>query len=194
MNEPIAAEKLSVDRLEAMFFQLVQLYDRCTQERQLFGKEKEEFGKLSQLLVNQIKEIGKIETTIRKSTQDGIQISANLAMDRIAESFMKNGHDSIEKIIDKIEKRHQLIEAMIDTFQRKKNQASWKMMGFTLLSSIITSLFAIWFLLPKPMLPLTSEQLNYLRDGQMLAQIWPDLSDAEKSHLKNIAGKILHSR
>jgi hypothetical protein len=193
MTEPVITEKANVDRLEAIFFQLLQLYDRCTEEHQLLiNKEKEELGKLAQALETQVKEMGKTGVVIRQSIQDSIQTSANTVMDKVADLLVQKSHVTIEKAISKTEKHHQLIEATMDTFRREKNRSSWKMMGLTLFSSTVTSLLAVWLLLPKPTLPLTGEQLNYLRDGQMLAQIWPNLSDPEKTHLKNVADNVLH--
>lgn len=71
------------ERLENIFRQLLDLYERHAQERQLMIKEKEELARLVQLLVSQTKEIGQYEQGIRKRIQDCIKDAADVALQSI---------------------------------------------------------------------------------------------------------------
>lgn len=186
MSETATVENEKIDQLESMLFKLIHLHDRYAQDHQLFNKEREEFIKFSELLADQIKEVGKLESSFQKNIQASIQTSINTVMEKLSESLRSQQaiKNSFEKTINNFETK----------FSEKNNNPSrfrnMKMMTITLIMSVVVSLFSVWFSLSKPTLPLTREQLNYLRDGQMLAKIWPSLSDSEKSHLKQIANKI----
>lgn len=193
ISEVITIENEKVDKLEAMLFQLIQLHDRYAQEHQLLSNEREEFIKLSELLANQVKEIGKPELAFHKTIQDSMLTLIDKSTDKMAESFIQKGQNSTEKFVNKIEQYCNRLEPILDKSHHEKNRFSWRGTLLTVVSSVITTFLIMWLILPKQTLPLTGEQLNYLRDGQMLAKIWPNLSDAEKSHLKNIADKIVYS-
>lgn len=54
----------------------------------------------------------------------------------------------------------------------------------------------VWLLMPKPTLPLTSNQLRYLVTGETFNEIWPKLSKEEKARFIKSAeknGMVLHN-
>ncbi len=60
-------------------------------------------------------------------------------------------------------------------------------MGITIGTAIITSLFIVWLLIPKPTLPLTDEQIVDYQNGQLFSKVWTKLSKKEQKHLKELA-------
>jgi hypothetical protein len=191
-----AVVKQPVDeRLENMFRQLIDLYARHAEERQVILKEKEELVRLVQLLVSQTKEIGQYENGIRKRIQDCIKESAEIAMQSIEKMLTEKNNNAIEQLIHKFNQNCTAIETIIyrSYSDSEKSLSKWKIIGTAVLSSVITGLLSIWLLIPKPVLPLTSEQIGYLQQGQMLVQMWPKLTKKEQDRLQAVSYKISHS-
>jgi hypothetical protein len=189
MSESSIAKTTIDERLENVFRQLLDMYERHAQERQLIIKEKEELSKLTHLLINQTKEIGQYETGIRKRIQDSIKESANVAMQEIGISVA----DKSGQAIHKIDKSCASIEDVINRFRCEKSQSAWKIIGMSMTSSVFAALLTVWLLIPKPTLPLSSEQISYLQEGQMLTQMWPKLTMQEQDRLKAVSYEVLHS-
>lgn len=57
----------------------------------------------------------------------------------------------------------------------------WKIIGITAFSSIAASLLIVWFLIPKPILPLTSKDLQIYDLGKSFAEVWPTLSKEKQN-------------
>jgi hypothetical protein len=180
------------ERLENMFRQLIDLYARHAEERQVILKEKEELVRMVQLLVSQTKEIGQYENGIRKRIQDCIKESAETAMQSIEETLTKQGSNSIKQLTHKFDQNCTAIETIMNRSYGEKPLTKWKIIGTAILSSVITGLLSIWLLMPKSVLPLSSEQIGYLQQGQMLVQMWPKLTKKEQDRLQAVSYKISH--
>jgi len=187
MSEAAIAKEPVTNRLEKISYQLLDMLDRQSQERQLLVREKEELGKLTQLLITQTKEIGQYENGIRKRIQDSIKESSQAAMDTIKQSIVEKSSQLIEQTITKIGQK-------IDEHRDEKNKFTWQIFTAAVLSSILSSFLLTWILIPKPTLPLTAEQMSYLQEGQMLVQMWPKLTKKEKDRLKAVSYEVLHSQ
>jgi hypothetical protein len=171
----------------------MELYERHAQERQLIVKEKEEMNRLVQLLVSQTKEVGQYENGIRKRIQDCIKESANAAMNNIEQSIVEKASKSNEEFINKTMQISQSIESSIKEFHAEKKKFPWKICSFAILSGILSSFLMTWIILPKPTLPLTTEQISYLQEGQMLVQMWPKLTKQEQTRLKALSYQVMNS-
>lgn len=185
MTESTVEQQNTDDRLKDTFRRLMELYERHAQERQLIVKEQEEVNRLVQLLVNQTKEIGQYEEGIRKRIQSCINESATEAVKSIETTI-------IESARNKIDETHTAINVLIQSAQAEKLQSPppFRFMSITIACSVLTGLFAAWILIPKPTLPLTSQQVVYLQQGKALNEIWPKLSRAERDKLKMLSENI----
>lgn len=107
----IANTKSTIDeRLENIFRQLLDLYERHAQERQLMIKEKEELVRLVQLLVAQTKEVGQYEQGIRKRIQDCIKDASEAAMQSIEQKMIEKSGQSIERLNQVVDQYHRAME------------------------------------------------------------------------------------
>jgi hypothetical protein len=193
MSEVAVAKQNIDERLENVFRQLLDLYERHAQERQIIIKEKEELSKLTHLLVNQTKEIGQYETGIRKRIQDCIKDSSEVAIREIEKSVADKSSQAVAQLLHKIDNSFASIEDLIKHFRHEKWPSAWKTIGIAIMGSVITALLIVWLFMPKPTLPLSNEQLSYLQEGQMLAQMWPKLTKQEQARLKAVSYEVLHS-
>jgi hypothetical protein len=193
MTGAVIEQQNADERLKEMFRRLLELYERHAQERQLIVKEKEEMNRLVQLLVSQTKEVGQYENGIRKRIQDCIKESANAAMNNIEKSIAEKFGKSNEEFINKNMQISQLIESVIEEFHAERKQFPWKIFSVAILSGILSSFLMTWILMPKPTLPLTTEQISYLQEGQMLVQMWPKLTKQEQARLKMLSYQVMNA-
>jgi RNA processing factor Prp31 len=141
----IVTVKSAIDeQLKNIFRQLLDLYERHTQERQVMLKEKEELTRLVQLLVNQTKEIGQYENGIRKRIQDCIKDASKTAMQSVEQKM-------IEKRTQTVVEMHQTVDRCCQDIQVlfKKTHIrnfGWKIIATVVISSIIVSLLSIFLL------------------------------------------------
>lgn len=141
MNESAINTAVTEEQLENIFRRLLDLYERHTQERQIFIKEKEELTNLIQLLVNQTKEIGKYETGIRKRIQDEIRNAASTA----AIDFDTKANEKLNQIIHKLKNDIEVI--ISNNFHIKKIDLFTG--GLLFFLGMIIGMLFIWLLLIK---------------------------------------------
>jgi predicted PurR-regulated permease PerM len=180
--------------IDQLFCQLFDLYERHVQDRQWVIKDKEELGRLIQLLITQTKEVGQYEQGIRKRIQDCIQSSSQAAMEKIEKSVTDKNSEVIEKLQQTI--TNIVVESIATAMNELrviKKQFPWKIMLFSSAVTLLFSLLIVYFLMPKPMLPLTNAQMHYLQDGKILTQVWPKLSQKEQGHLKSMAADVVYA-
>ena len=75
-------------------------------------------------------------------------------------------------------------------FQNMKsslNWSHWKLIAITVLSSIVTSLLIVWWLMPAPTVPLTDAQIMTYQNGKMLELFWPKLAKRQQQWLLDIS-------
>jgi len=194
MTDIVMLKNSTEDQVKDVIRQLLDLYERQLQDRHILIQEKEALGNLTQLLINQTREIGQYEAGIRKRIQDCIKESADNQMKQIADSVVDKTSQIIENSHVKMAQICQSMEAMLTDFRTEKKQSSWKIMAAVIIGSILSSLFSAWLMLPKPILPLTDDQINYLQTGQTLMQMWPKLTKKEKDRLKAVSNEVLQAK
>jgi len=190
MTDGTIASQAADERLNDIFQRLMSLYERHMEERQLFIKEKEELTRLIQLLIGQTKELGKYEEGIRKRIQETIQQSTNTATKNIEEIVTTHANQVLNQSISKLDSIVKDLNVTHDRVKSSKLTLSWQTISIGVLCGVLSSLAIIILGLSKPTLPLTAQEISYLHNGQMLVQIWPKLSENEKSKIKKLASQV----
>jgi hypothetical protein len=122
MTELVTSNPAIDERLENIFRQLLDLYERHAQERQLMLTEKEELLRLVQLLVAQTKEIGQYEQGIRKRIQDCIKSAADTSMQLVEQRIINNYEYSLNDLKKIIEQSRNDTPLQIGN---EHNQRAW---------------------------------------------------------------------
>lgn len=146
MAETTSPQAPITDRLEKLFFQALDMLDRQAQDRRTLVKEKDEIGKLVQMLIKQTKEVGQYEAGIRKRIQDEIHQSSEAAFERAMIAIIENNNKALEKTINKLNDICKKTEVMIEGHRNEKMQSFWCMLAMVLASSALTGFFVVWFL------------------------------------------------
>lgn len=186
MNENKLSKNKSIDRLESLSFQFSELYERVLQDRQQLNQEREAFKLISES-ANKVSKASENSDELLKTFHDKFKHLVNSALIEINESLKTTLDSFLEKAVPEEQQINN--EKLIANIHKSERRFTWKIIGLTFLSSLVINILIVWLLFPKSQLTLSKEQLDYLKDGQMLAQIWPQLTASEKNHLKYIANK-----
>lgn len=190
MSEAAPERDQLIERLEKIFYQLIDLLEQQAQERQVLIKEKEELGKLSELLISQTKVIGQYEAGIRKRIQDCIKDSSETAIKNIEDAIKEKALQNIDDATTAIKHQFQAVENRVSPINAHAGHFSWRLLSLIFGASVLSSYLLVWLFLPKQVLPLTNQQLGYLQEGQRFVQIWPKLTKQEQSRLITIYNEI----
>ncbi len=177
------------DRLKGIAYQFLKLYERWAEDRQVFNKNMAAFEEILKIFINQIKEFEKLEG--RANNQ--ILISAEKAAKHVCAEIGTMVGNSITREVDSstIELKKSVNETilLLKNYQTEVKSGLFWGISATIASSILTSLFLVWLLIPAPKLPLTDDQLNTYYNGHFFGEFWPKLSKKEQKQLTDLANK-----
>lgn len=182
------------DRLKGIAYQFLKLYERWAEDRQVFNKNMAAFEEMLKIFINQIKEFEKLES--RANNQ--ILISAEKAAKHVCAEIGTMVGNSITREVDSstIELKKSVNEAisLLKNYQAEGKSGLFWGISAIIASSILTSLFLVWLLIPAPKLPLTDDQLNTYYNGHFFGEFWPKLSKKEQKQLTDLANQSAVSR
>jgi hypothetical protein len=168
------------EQLEAILFQFVNLYERWSEDRQVAAKQGADIAKFVKEFTDQVEHFESIEEFVRAQ----IRSSMNDATVLVASSISRAATDAIQKetsrAADDIRDAVSTAKGLLTSYQSSLNMTHWKMLGAMVLSSIATSLLIVYFLTPKPTLPLTGNDIQIYELGRTFSQIWPTISEEKK--------------
>ncbi len=102
----------------------------------------------------------------------------------VASSISRAATDTIQKetsrAADDIRDAVSKAKGLLASYQSSLNMTHWKILGAMVLSSIATSLLIVYFVMPKPTLPLTEMDMKTYELGRTFSEVWPTLTDEKK--------------
>jgi hypothetical protein len=177
MSDDETRSKLTMeDRLEAIAYQFVVLYERWSEDRQLASKQGADTAELVRLFTEQVENFKELEPNVRYRLVTSIQSEISKSSERIGEEVGKGAIHATEKIIKELSYVTEKTANTLAQYKAEIITTPWKVISATVLTTMMTSLLLVWMLIPKPTLPLTNEQLKFLNDGIIKALIWSKLS------------------
>lgn len=184
------------EHLESILFQFVTLYERWSEDRQVAAKQGADIAKFVKEFAQQISHFKLLEERVRENINTSIQTEAkNMAvyMGRtVGDAASKEVEPTVRKLRDAVDES----ENVLSRYRSTLSFANWEMVAVSVAASVLASLLIVWWLVPKPTLPLTSQQARYLVTGESFNEIWPKLTKAEKERFKKLAeenGMVIHS-
>jgi hypothetical protein len=94
--------------------------------------------------------------------------------------------------VKKLDNAVDTADGVLSHYQSSHHSMQWKIIGATAITSIVASLLIVWCLMPKPVLPLSNNQIKYLTSGMMMEFVWPKLSKKEQQHWQTLADQVEH--
>ena len=187
MSDETAQEMTQEERLTAIAYQFVQLYERWSEDRQIAAKLGADIAELVRLFTEQVENFEALETNVREtliaSIQRAMTASAKTVGDEIRQAATRTLEEVNTRLLTTVAKAERTIA---DTRQYVKS-TFWVAIAGWIALPIITSLLIVWLLMPKPTLPLSNDQLNTLNDGHTVDWIWSKLSKKEQNSILKLS-------
>lgn len=184
-----------IDHLESILFQFVNLYERWSEDRQVATKQGADIAKLIKLLAKEIDGLKDLEPIVRDQLVSSIHTATRLAAQDVGKELNKEANQVVNKATEKLMDSVDEAQRTLHAFQAELASSQWIWMAISMLTSVVVGFVIVWGLMPKPTLPLTSQQVGYLETGRSFNEIWPKLSPSEREHFKKLAkedGIVVH--
>lgn len=180
----------TTDRIEAVLYQYVNLYERWSEDRQAAAKQSAEITKLIQTFTEQVQKFKTLEQHVKHEIKESIRNAAVSIEKHIGEEIVKVAADKTSVASEQLQSSARQAALMLDTYKREVIATRWHAVLISSFTTIITCLLLVWLIIPSPTLPLTNQQINILNEGRLLQLIWPKLTDEEQKHWKQIADEV----
>ena len=194
MNDNETTQVLTLeDRLKAIAYQFIALYERWSEDRQFAAKQGADIAELVTLFTEQVNAFKTLEPNVREQILVSIQNATSNAAKTIGEEVGKEAIRATESIARQLATSSEKAEQILQHYQCEVVTTQWKVIGISVFTTMITCLLLVWLLIPKPTLPLRDEQIHYLENGMMMERVWPKLSQKEHQHWLVLANQVTHS-
>lgn len=188
MNDSETHPELAMeDRLKAIAYQFIALYDRWSEDRQVAAKQGAQVEELVALFTEQVQSFKELEPKVRRHLAKSIENATFEAAERIGEIIGREATRATDQIAGHLLEVTKRTEQTLMRYETETMMTQWKVICISTLTTIVTCLLLVWLLIPRPTLPLTSNQIEDLASGHLLGKVWSKLSKQEKDHLLKLA-------
>lgn len=182
-NSPLTQE----DRLKAVLYQFIKLYERWSEDRQVSAKQGADMAELAADFSAQVKLFKSLEPKVRQKIITSIETaSANIA-NTVAEAVGKEAAKAAEETVKKLKQSVEQAQYVLNRYEKELVTSHWKVIAVSALVTVLTCLLLVRFLIPEPTLPLTNLQVQMLSNGLEMDKVWPKLSKEEQDHWQSLS-------
>lgn len=174
------------EQLEAILFQFVTLYERWSEDRQKAAKQGADIEKIIKQFASEVDRFSAIENAVIAKLKSSIEHTTVNISGMVHAAVSQAVDSSLDGSAQKIKDSAQHAKNIFSEYQSSLNWSHWKLIALTVLSSIVTSLLIVFWVMPKPTLPLTDTQIATYQHGLMLNSFWDKLTARQKNWLLNL--------
>ena len=193
MNSSSTEPELSLDdRLKAIAYQFVKLYERWSEDRQVAAKQGAELAELVTQFTQQVDKFMQLEGQVRQQLANTIQTTTQETVKTLSGVISREARQAIDKTAFSLDAKVHHATQVLSAYKDEVINTQWKVIVTTVITTVATCLLAVWLLIPAPTLPLTETQVKELYGGQMMNQVWPKLTKKERRHWLALRHQIEH--
>lgn len=190
MSDDVMQEMTQEERLKAILYQFITLYERWAEDRQAAAKQGADTTQLVNIFIEQVKRFKELEPQVRQQILTSIQNTTTSAVKTISEEIGKEATRAVESTARQLTNSVEQTQRTLGAYQQEVVTTQWKVILTTAVTTIATCLLLVWLLMPKPTLPLTDDQIKDMYGGKLMTLVWPKLSEKERKHWKALADQI----
>lgn len=174
---PEEQQKLTTEeRMDALFYQFVKLYERWAEDRQVAAKQGFDIAKLVEIFTAEVDKFASIEDAVisklRKSLHETVL--------NLAEEVKIATTETINTTLELSAKKMHASALVVEKILAENKKARWlstvKIIAVSTFCSLVISSSLMWHFMPKPTLPLTQRDINIYMLGKRFVNLWPTLS------------------
>ena len=187
MNEQPNAEMSQEDRLKAVLYQFITLYERWAEDRQLAAKQGADTAELIKLFSAQVKDFKTLESKVRQELANTVHQSATAATKEMTEKISKIATEQVDSSAKRLHKAADEAAHQMNAYRQQFDRWLYGSIAAIFVVAIVVGVLVAHFIMPEPYLPLTGQQLQTYEHGRLFEAFWPKLSKKEKDHLIGLA-------
>ncbi len=146
MDQESSGEFPIEDRLKAIAYQFVTLYERWSEDRQHSAKQSADLADLIALFEKHMERFGVLDTAVRQALQKSIQLETKEAVKSVSDTISRETARAIEQTVSSL---NFAVSDAKDTLKYYKEEAimtQWKMIGLSMFSGMVV-FFLFWLVL-----------------------------------------------
>jgi hypothetical protein len=184
------------DRIKALLFQYVKLYERWAEDRQTFNKgmahQAEMLENFTQKIGQFEKQIGnfeQLEPQVREKLIEAVRRSASVMVDNINDNV---GHSVTSAVNETAKDLNHMLKDFyqsLTAYKEEMQNSNLRTILITMGTAIVSSLLIVWLLIPKPIMPLSGDDMNIYLRGLNFGNLWPKLSRRTQIEINESARK-----
>lgn len=188
--EDVCEEEMTLaprEHLESLLYQFVKLYERWSEDRQVAAKQGADIAKFVKAFSEQVENFETIHEDVKEEINTSIENAAKNMATYVGRSIGDAAHKEVEPTVQKLKDVTYDAGNTLSRYQATLDLTQWKIIGVTVFSTVLASLLIVKFLMPKPTVPLTNDQIATYQSGVILESVWPKLSTHQKQWILDVA-------
>jgi len=126
---------------------------------------------------------------VRQQLLGSIQRAAKTVAEEIGTKVGAAATAEIDKTVRRLGEAVNGATTTLHQYQAEVRSHWFMTIGITIGTAIAASLLAAWFLMPKPLLPLTGDMLTTYENGLFIQNVWPKLPKKTQKEINDISIK-----
>jgi DNA-binding ferritin-like protein (Dps family) len=176
-----------VEHLESLLYQFVNLYERWSEDRQVAAKQGADIAKFIEAFKEEVERFETLEEEVREDIKTQIHTEAKNMAVYMGRTVVDAASKEMEPTVKRLQKTVDEAENTLSRYQGESRWMHWAMIGLMAVTSILTSLIVALWVMPKPMLPLSKDELSTYQSGEVLESVWPKLTSKQKQWFLDLA-------
>lgn len=187
MNEQPNAEMSQEDRLKAVLYQFITLYERWAEDRQLAAKQGADIAESIKLFRSQVQNFKFLGAEVRQEINDSIEQAATSATKEITQQISKIATHQVDASTKNLQKAVEVATHQLGGHQQQIDHWFYGWIAGVFGAAVIVAVLVAHWMIPVPYLPLTGQQLQTYEHGRLFEALWPKLSKKEQNRLMSLA-------
>lgn len=175
------------DHLEALLYEFVNLHEQLSQNAA--SRDGEIGGRIKEFSLR-LKELEKLEETVRNDIRASIRKEAENTAIYYGKTIGEAARNQVASSISNLSEAAHEATISLKRYQSEVRLTQWKIIGASIVASVFASVLVIFFLMPKPILPLTGNDLQTYELGKTFSELWPTLPEEKKKWFLKKSHKI----
>lgn len=177
------------DRLKAVAYQFMMLYERWSEDRQVAAKQGDDIAAQVKLFTEQVQGFKELEPKVRRHIAATVAEAAQAAGQKVGEKIEEAGTRQMDASSRRLQQAvNNTIERLNAYEMEKKKNSKWERyfyIGSLLVVAILVGLFVGRYAVSN--VDLINSQLDTYQAGRYLKLVWPKLSKKEQERLHQLA-------
>ncbi len=188
MSELETQEELTMeDRLKAIAYQFITLYERWSEDRQVAAKQGADTAELVKLFTEQVKNFKTLEPSVREQIRVSIQQAVNQSTQKISEKVDAMASQKLENASHKLTTAANDLVNRLQQQEQESSKMFWSFLAAIFVMCVLVSFIVGKWAVPQPYLPLSNQDLQTYQNGLLFNSFWPKLSKKEQKRLETIS-------